>query len=244
MEVHAHTPTPRKKWTHYFWEFLMLFLAVFCGFLAENQREHIIEHHREKQYMRSMLDDLAADDHMLAENIHIRNSRLKMIDSLVILLTVPAFDGKVNEAYFYARSISPPANIFSTDGTVQQLKSAGNLRLLRDREIANKILVYDQQVRQALFEMGDEVELRSEYRQLASRLFHSRTFFDMQHGDSIVKPSRATGLFSNDPALINQFIGALQYLKKVHTAQLARSQNLKEKAEALIGLIKESYHLK
>ncbi len=40
MEVHAHTHTARKKWTHYFWEFLMLFLAVFCGFLAENQREH------------------------------------------------------------------------------------------------------------------------------------------------------------------------------------------------------------
>ncbi len=38
MEVHAHTHTAaesvslrgRKKWTHYFWEFLMLFLAVFC----------------------------------------------------------------------------------------------------------------------------------------------------------------------------------------------------------------------
>ena len=36
MEVHSHTHSPRKKWTHYFWEFLMLFLAVFCGFLAEN----------------------------------------------------------------------------------------------------------------------------------------------------------------------------------------------------------------
>jgi len=23
MEVHAHTHTARKKWTHYFWEFLM-----------------------------------------------------------------------------------------------------------------------------------------------------------------------------------------------------------------------------
>ena len=22
MEVHAHAHTPRKKWTHYFWEFL------------------------------------------------------------------------------------------------------------------------------------------------------------------------------------------------------------------------------
>ncbi len=30
MEVHAHTHSPRRKWTHYFWEFLMLFLAVFC----------------------------------------------------------------------------------------------------------------------------------------------------------------------------------------------------------------------
>ncbi|MBC7873641.1 MAG: hypothetical protein H7Y01_06585 [Ferruginibacter sp.] len=28
MEVHAHTHTARKKWTHYFWEFIMLFLVV------------------------------------------------------------------------------------------------------------------------------------------------------------------------------------------------------------------------
>ena len=39
MEVHAHTHTARKKWTHYFWEFLMLFLAVFSGFLAEKKRK-------------------------------------------------------------------------------------------------------------------------------------------------------------------------------------------------------------
>ena len=52
MEVHHHAHTARKKWTHYFWEFLMLFLAVFCGFLAEYQLEHTIEHQREKQYMK------------------------------------------------------------------------------------------------------------------------------------------------------------------------------------------------
>jgi hypothetical protein len=43
MEVHAHTHTPRKKWTHYFWEFFMLFLAVTLGFLVENWREHFVE---------------------------------------------------------------------------------------------------------------------------------------------------------------------------------------------------------
>ena len=56
MEVHTHTHTPRKKWTHYFWEFFMLFLAVTLGFFVENQREHLVEHRREKQYIRSMID--------------------------------------------------------------------------------------------------------------------------------------------------------------------------------------------
>ena len=61
MEVHAHTHTARKKWTHYFWEFLMLFLAVFCGFLAEYQLEHKIETDREKNLYNSMYEDLKMD---------------------------------------------------------------------------------------------------------------------------------------------------------------------------------------
>jgi hypothetical protein len=55
MEVHAHTYTARKKWSHYFWEFLMLFLAAFCGFLAVYQLEDEIEKDRERQYTRSMI---------------------------------------------------------------------------------------------------------------------------------------------------------------------------------------------
>ena len=30
----------------------MLFLAVFCGFLAENFREHLVERRQEKEYRR------------------------------------------------------------------------------------------------------------------------------------------------------------------------------------------------
>ena len=40
MELHHHAHHEGKKnWKSYFWEFLMLFIAVFCGFLAENLRE-------------------------------------------------------------------------------------------------------------------------------------------------------------------------------------------------------------
>jgi hypothetical protein len=58
MEVHHHAHTARKKWNHYFWEFLMLFLAVFCGFLAENWREHYIEKLRVKEYAGALVYDL------------------------------------------------------------------------------------------------------------------------------------------------------------------------------------------
>jgi hypothetical protein len=50
MEVHQHSHTPRKKWHHYFWEFLMLFLAVTLGFLVENQRATSLLEILKKEY--------------------------------------------------------------------------------------------------------------------------------------------------------------------------------------------------
>src|SRR6187200_1059208 len=82
MEVHHHSHKSGKKWTHYFWEFLMLFLAVFCGFLAENQREHFIEHKREKQYAASLLEDLRKDTADLNENIPSWEKYNRRIDTI------------------------------------------------------------------------------------------------------------------------------------------------------------------
>ena len=48
MEVHKHPHhvTHKKKWEEYILEFAMLFLAVFLGFIAENQREHYVDKKR------------------------------------------------------------------------------------------------------------------------------------------------------------------------------------------------------
>ena len=77
MEVHHHSHAAhgKKNWKSYFWEFLMLFLAVFCGFLAEYQLEHVIEHQREKKFAGQMLSDLRADSLFFAK-------RIKDIDSI------------------------------------------------------------------------------------------------------------------------------------------------------------------
>jgi hypothetical protein len=86
MEVHAHTHSARKKWTHYLWEFLMLFLAVFCGFLAENFREHLLEHQREKKYMISFVEDLETDTTELRKAIGKCDSVALYSDSVLMFL--------------------------------------------------------------------------------------------------------------------------------------------------------------
>src|SRR6186713_2273400 len=102
MEVHAHTHTARKKWTHYFWEFLMLFLAVFCGFLAEYQLEHKIEKDREKQLMKSLLEDLQKDSASLSYNLREGPGIINYSDSLTNELTKKPLAGKEKRLYQFS----------------------------------------------------------------------------------------------------------------------------------------------
>src|SRR5215510_3689684 len=92
MEVHHHSHTARKKWTHYFWEFIMLFLAVFCGFLAEYQLEHVIEKQREKQFMRSMVEDLEKDIVLLNTEVKLVEQQYQELDSLTGIIYEGNFD--------------------------------------------------------------------------------------------------------------------------------------------------------
>ena len=60
MEVHHHPDLhhEKKAWKEYILEGLMIFLAVFMGFIAESLREHIGDRDREKSYMESLVKDL------------------------------------------------------------------------------------------------------------------------------------------------------------------------------------------
>src|SRR5215475_4059681 len=101
MEVHAHTHTERKKFTHHLWEFLMLFLAVFCGFLAENFREHQAEHWREKEYIKSYVEDLKQDTAELVQVIGIVDQKLLFRDSLLKELSNPSVFSNSSQAYYF-----------------------------------------------------------------------------------------------------------------------------------------------
>src|SRR4026207_1456592 len=123
MEVHHHAHTARKKWTHYFWEFLMLFLAVFAGFLAENQREHYVEHLREKQFINSLVNDIKVDTARLNRLIEGRNTRESRLDSLTMLLNSENADQHTKDIYFLA-TVIPRITLFqftANDGTMHRV---------------------------------------------------------------------------------------------------------------------------
>src|SRR6185503_6831943 len=103
MEVHNHPHhvTHKKKWGEYFLEFLMLFLAVFLGFIAENQREHIVEHEREKKFARRLLSDLRQDSLFFETRIKQLEERQKAHKQFLKIMTntVRATDSAVNRGF-------------------------------------------------------------------------------------------------------------------------------------------------
>jgi|SRR5688572_15270291 len=247
MEIHQHTHTPRKKWTHYFWEFLMLFLAVFCGFLAEYKLEHTIEHQREKQFMKSMVEDLKSDTSQLNSNIIYGRKRERMVDSLVLIMSRPDYMNYGADLYYFARHLSRPHYFFPNDRTLQQLKNSGAMRLVRNSKVSDSIMNYDQLLRyiQLLFS-GDEIPIRNNYREKVSQLFDGKVFYSMYDSTDLAtyhKPAGNPPILSQNPEKINEFIQSAQYLKAVLRGVRVRQDSLKTSATRLISLLKREYKL-
>jgi hypothetical protein len=146
MEVHHHGHVhEQKKWKEYVFQFFMLFLAVFCGFFAEYQLEHVIENSREKEFIKSLIHNVKEDTIEINVQLKRNRERIKGMDSLVRLaradLSLPE---NVKTVYLLYLNHVPYSNLFRTnDATMQQLKNAGGLRLVRKGHAADSIVKYD-----------------------------------------------------------------------------------------------------
>ena len=147
MEVHAHTHTARKKWTHYFWEFLMLFLAVFCGFLAEYKLEHTLEHQRGKQYASTMLEDLKADKQALQSGIRVNNAIITFIDTLLKLYHPDAKQPKTtSQLYYYGRYGLRFWYYVDKQVTLEQMKHSGTIRYFQNPVLEKQMVKLDKEI--------------------------------------------------------------------------------------------------
>ena len=246
MEVHHHSHTDRKKWTHYFWEFLMLFLAVFCGFLAEYQLEHKIEKDREKQYMRSMVKDLVQDVRNISIDIETRRSKHQIADSLTQMLMSDNYRNNTSYIYFCARRFSIVGYLFHmTDGTLMQLKNSGGLRLIRKLDVVDSLQGYYNWFQQ--YEDNKELEMLQlrDYRDAMTRVFDVRVFNTMiRNFPHTAVPENNPPLLNNDTLTLNELLMRVQLSYRINLLMIQQLTELKEKGQRLVMQIKNSYHLK
>jgi hypothetical protein len=247
MEVHQHTHTPRKKWTHYFWEFLMLFLAVTLGFFVENQREHYIEHQRERQFIRSLFNDIKTDTANISTIINARTVKERMIDSLSKMMNSTRRSDFMNPIYPYAVLVGRtlPYRFIPNDGTMQQLKNSGALRLIRNRVVVDSIAKYDINVRNIIGQNGVEENLIEQYRTAASKIFDAIAFNKMMDENAaLVKPVPENTTFQPYSGReLSEWNYRLYGLNGINKANRRDLRLLLKQATKLLVLLKKEYHL-
>ena len=261
MEVHHHTHSQNsslghagKKFKHYVFEFFMLFLAVFCGFLAENFREHYVERHREKEYIKSLLDDLKTDTAQFNVGITKIPTTYPYLDSAY--LNVKKI-GQYN--YIILGKWNRPANgpIFDyipTMPILEQLKSSGNLRLIENGSVLKKSLEYEAFVKNILQVVHEEVlKARFKIYDLEDELcsYDKFTIYIDKDLDPFNKRDTDSSLslfdmpvIIKDPPKLNLLANSFTNLKGWNKAYAIGIDSTRKIAIQLIHLINSEYHLK
>jgi hypothetical protein len=262
MEVHAHSHTPRKKWTHYFWEFLMLFLAVFCGFLAEYQLEHKIEKERARKYMYDMVENLKYDTIRYNRNLLANELIGLQLDSFRAEIS-KAVKGNIdgNRLYDLWLKCSIYNTVVFNRAAITQLKNSGSFRLIKNDSLAASIIDYYERKISACEDQEEKLRNMAERLTISSsRFFYYEPFdgmlstesqFEKQVPDSI-KERNNKPLSSNPPLVLLNTIPAelkLFYNDVAMKEETMKNYNFflrwaKETAEALMIQIEDEYHFK
>ena len=247
MEVHGHAHTRRKKWTHYLWEFLMLFLAVFCGFLAENQREHMVEQQREKQYMKSLKEDIETDIKQIDRlQIELKDF-ISRLDSIAEDLNQFHSAGPSLTTYEQIARSMGFSDFIYTDRTMQQLKNAGGMRLIRNLQVADSIVEYDAMVRRGLV-----------HQDLINNLYIPRLVDKINYAINITEINKLAGvgysksdtdnlkksiLLTHDKTELIRLINEFRHYRFMIDLQLKYITHDSEMASRLHSLLKKEYHI-
>jgi hypothetical protein len=232
--THRQNGVYKKPWKYLF-EFLMIFFAVFCGFIADNWREQLSEHKREKTFIKSIVEDLKSDT--LESNIIIERLKIinKGLDSVLIELSSPGVLENSNNVFrLWTKNMGLEVFV-SNDRTIQQLKSSGELRLIRNKAVSDRIMKYDQTLKKYY------TQSNLMYNAMTNMTYYSQLFdfINLNKNQNIPVPLTEQGKKSLNQAYANLdlwnrgLIGLISWLEIVN-----------EEGKSLVVFIQKEYHLK
>jgi len=242
MEVHAHAHTERKKWTHYIWEFIMLFLAVFCGFLAENQREHYVENQREEKFAKRVLSDLKEDSAFLNKRIAELQKRQDQYASFLFVMTGSPKPNSYNIMKSFEQLLKAYKPEFITT-TYNQMKTSGSLRYINNDSLITELQRYYEITVPEASVYSDGIQKIFENNLTPYMIRHFR--FQKFNNTTDTLTESAAEIFSRTPESDQELINIMAVYQGACDGLLGRQHKpALEACKELISMIKEEYHLK
>lgn len=239
----------KKKWMEYVFQFFMLFLAVFLGMLAENNREHKIEKEREKEFIHSLTEDLRMDIATVQTNAARFTDQYKNIDSLQqsFLDFIDKKQWAEQNCYYYSEFIKLLLLVNFPERTTTQLLSSGNMRLIRTAGVADSIMDYHNFIKAVDLQKQLYVNYINkcteamygffDIRYLRKRVGSNGEFID----DSLLANAK---LLNTNPVEIKKFLGLVETTKISIGVYESLMFQLAEKAQSILEFLQRKYHLK
>jgi hypothetical protein len=246
MEVHHHSHSHgNKNWRTYAWEFGMLFLAVFCSFLAEYFLEHRIEKERGRQYVQSMIEDIASDSIKISERLMKTKKQALGLDSLSLLISNPPYNDSTIK-HIYVLMLKYTEVIYDVDftkRTISQLRNSGGLRLIPNKTSADEITRYSELVEKA--EIQHENYAKNgiyEILKLNNKIFEIR-FRRGLSIDNLFTKTHTVKLANNDENLLMEYANLTYSTSMVLTNYNIKLADLQAQIPKTIAILKEANHM-
>jgi hypothetical protein len=233
-----------KKWNHYLFEFLMLFLAVTLGFFVDNVREGRAEHQLELQNMQSLIADLRQDTVRFNKQIEESDIVIGMCDSIIQMLGKKRNAHDQQRLYLLSRAMSPKIlPHFVNDRTFEEMRGSGTLRLISKNTIADSVSTYYFFSKEMVW-LNELVLTRFQQKvELESKVFLASFYEEMLDKKTFAfralpgNPPLAT----NNKAMLNEFAVTIHYLSSVTAYKKNYLMRLKVKANRLLAILNKEY---
>ena len=218
----------------------MLFLAVFCGFLAENFREHKIEHKRARQFAASLVNDLKEDTQALKTVIDFGNGKVRAVDSLIMQIEAPKKDWNDTLIYIYEGRAGRVRPFAYNSGTYEQMKSSGSLRYFK-AGLSDLLNQYAVQAHKA--KSREDIHLDYAANLLNRFIFtvvDSRPLIQIQNG---IAPTHPLVFRKTDEETIGLWINYATAVQSTQERTVIEYNTMLTMARRIIAELKEEYHL-
>ena len=255
MEVHKHSQNlmHKKHWFEYLLEFFMLFLAVFLGFVTENIREKAFEKKNERAYIKLFIEDLQTDTAILHNVIPKTRQTVRGLDTLIDQVYL-YLQGKADSRlmyYTYHYYCRNPINIQLSKRALTQMRSAGAMKLIHDKQAAELIaggdIGFDQFEEQTRFIK----ERQEEPAQFGFKIFDFREYQKAnidpngttnQNDDGFLKLSYQPPLNTSDPAYLKEFAARVGYFRNSLNGYVITMGEAIPGLESAIAYLKKHYN--